>query len=183
MASFSGAAVCAAVLFKAKGSFIERTFLVEHFLEPTNAVDFVLDASPWGFGGILSCNQVPIEYFTSALGSEDVARFNFEAEAKFHGLREFVKAGATSAQPSFVHNTVSSVWHRFARGGLDTPPAQWQTVHGWCCGLQSSCEILSTVQQVRLSVADASEISGREFVKGTSDTKRQQLDGFQKGEI
>ena len=67
-------------------------------------------------------------------------RFMPDAEAEFHELRELVKAGATSAQPSFVHDTVSSVWHRVARCGLDR-----QTVCGWCFGLQSLCEILSTV--------------------------------------
>ena len=58
-----------------------------------------------------------------------------EAEGEFHEMRELVKAGATSAHPSVFHNTVSSVWHRVARRGLDTPPAQWQTVcasPSWC---------------------------------------------------
>ena len=79
--------------------------------------------------------------------------FVSEAEAEFRELRELVTAGATRAQPSFVHNTVSSVWHRAARSGFGISLAQWKTVCGWCFGLQSICEVL-------LSVADASEISG-----------------------
>ena len=39
-----------AAFFKATGGFIQRTFLVEHYLEPSNAVDIVLDVSPWGLG-------------------------------------------------------------------------------------------------------------------------------------
>ena len=89
-------------------------------------------------------------------------RFMPEAEAEFHELRELVKAGATSAQQSFVHDTVSSVWHRVARGGLDTPPAQWQTVYRWCFGLQSLCEVLSTVPTGAIECRRCS----RDFRKG-----------------
>ena len=41
---------------------------------------------------------------------------------------------------------VSSVWHRVAKGGLDTRPLQWQTAFvGWYSGLQSMCETVSLV--------------------------------------
>ena len=41
---------------------------------------------------------------------------------------------------------VSSVWHRVAKGGLDTGPLQWQTAFvGWYSGLQSMCETVSPV--------------------------------------
>ena len=84
-------------------------------------------------------------------------RFMSEAEAEFHELRELVKAGATSAQPSFVHNTVSSVWHRVASGR--------QFVAGVlaCSRFVKSCR---QSRRVRLSVAGAaSEISGRELIR------------------
>ena len=67
-----------AAFFKATGGFAERTFLVEQYLEPTNAADLVSDASPWSSGGVLLCNRLPVEYFTRALCNEDVARFGFE---------------------------------------------------------------------------------------------------------
>ena len=49
--------------------------LIEHYLEPINAVDFVLHASPWSLEGILPHNRVPTEYFAGGLCSEDVSRF------------------------------------------------------------------------------------------------------------
>ena len=94
-------------------------------------------------------------------------RFMPEAEAEFHELRELVKAGATSAQPSFVHDTVSSVWHRVAGVELTLrllSGRQFIVDVLACSRYVKSCR---SSRQVRLSVADASEISGREFVKGT----------------
>ena len=60
-------------IFRNTGIFIERSFLVEHYLKPSNAVYFVLDAFPWSFGGVLLCNQVLQEHVTIALSSKDVA--------------------------------------------------------------------------------------------------------------
>ena len=54
------------------GFSIERAVFFEHNLEPSNAVYFVLDPSPWDLGGILLCNQVLQEYVTIALSSKDV---------------------------------------------------------------------------------------------------------------
>ena len=57
------------------GFSIERAFFVEHYLEPSNAVYFVLDPSPWDLDGMLFCNQVLQEHVTIALSSKDVALF------------------------------------------------------------------------------------------------------------
>ena len=96
-----------------------------------------------------------------------------EAEKEFHELRELVKAGATSAKPSFVHNTVSSVW--VARGGLDR-----QTVCGWCFGLQSLCEVLSTVPTGAIESQMLPRFQEGNSSRGHGGDKRRQLNSVPK---
>ena len=52
--------------------------------------------------------------------------FMAEEEIKIRELCELVKVGAACARTTSVHNKVSSVWHRVATEGLDSPPVQWQ---------------------------------------------------------
>ena len=41
-------------------------------------VDIIVDASPWGIGGILSLDGVPCEFFAVATTAEDAARLGLE---------------------------------------------------------------------------------------------------------
>ena len=55
-----------------------RPFDLEHFISPDFSVETVIDASPWGFGGILCVGGVIQEFFGTPLTAEDTARFGFE---------------------------------------------------------------------------------------------------------
>ena len=51
---------------------IRRTFSVQSFLGAGDRVSIVVDASPWGLGGVLTRNDTIAEYFASSLDHNDV---------------------------------------------------------------------------------------------------------------
>ena len=57
--------------------FIVRRYDSEEYHSRGDKVDFDLDASPWGLGGILRVNGVFTSYFASALDEHDLSRFGF----------------------------------------------------------------------------------------------------------
>ena len=51
---------------------LTREWLLHHYVDTYTTLRMVLDASPWGLGGVLFENDVPISYFTSRLTKDDV---------------------------------------------------------------------------------------------------------------
>ena len=51
---------------------LTREWLLHHYIDAHTTLRMVLDASPWGLGGVLFENDIPISYFTSRLTKDDV---------------------------------------------------------------------------------------------------------------
>jgi len=62
--------------FARSGGFIERDFDIRCFLSVDYVLEIVIDASPWGLGGILLINGECKEFFASALTLLDESLFS-----------------------------------------------------------------------------------------------------------
>ena len=63
-----------AFLFRQQGSLV-RIFRIDAYFSRGDKIQFVLDASPWGLGGILKINNEPKSWYASPLSSHDVLMF------------------------------------------------------------------------------------------------------------
>ena len=60
-----------------KGDLVRVMNVDAHFRRGTT-VDIIVDACPWGMGGILTLNGVPREYFAVAFTAEDALHLGLE---------------------------------------------------------------------------------------------------------
>ena len=61
-----------------EGVGIERSFRVNAYKEPSNAVTITVDASPFGMGAFIARGGDPKEWFAIALSEDDIAIFGLE---------------------------------------------------------------------------------------------------------
>jgi len=64
--------------FRLTDGFIQRDFDLKCYLGVDKSIELVLDASPWGLGGIMLINGTCDEYFSSPLSSLDTSLFQHE---------------------------------------------------------------------------------------------------------
>ena len=57
---------------------VSRTFFLDKFLGQQDQHSLLLDASPFGLGGVLLLGATPVAWFSDAISATDIARFGYD---------------------------------------------------------------------------------------------------------
>ena len=98
---------------------VRRVFSLDAYIMPELGLQFLLDASPWGFGGVLCVNHVPVEYFAEAMQSSDTEVLDISV--KLRPICPF-------APDSFISEWRSVCAHKQIHGQLSRKLQNFQNV-------------------------------------------------------